>query len=159
MKANKPNDSLCNMLIHVTKAESENLGWCDATRLQFTRQDHVSHRLYYVGVRTDAHTVSLFLFPFALTHTACSLDGFNKCLSASQQCFSLTTNQHQPDFSAQKPTSEHADNLNKRLLNYQSDYFLSPLKSATRDLYTWFARLFINDLPLVKSQHGTRKIG
>jgi len=38
----------------------------------------------------------------------CSLVGFSQGLSASQQCFSLTTNQHQPGLSAQKPTSEHA---------------------------------------------------
>ena len=40
--------------------------------------------------------------------TFCSLVGFNQGLSASQQCFPLTTNQHQPDLLAQKPTSEQA---------------------------------------------------
>jgi len=40
--------------------------------------------------------------------SACSLIGFRQSLSASQQCFSLTTNPHQPNLSAQKPTSEHA---------------------------------------------------
>jgi len=41
--------------------------------------------------------------------TACSLVGFSQGLSASQQCFPLTTNQHQPGLSAQKPTSEQAE--------------------------------------------------
>ena len=41
--------------------------------------------------------------------SACSLVGFSHDLSASQQYFPLTTNQHQPDLSAQKPTSEQVD--------------------------------------------------
>ena len=36
----------------------------------------------------------------------CSFIGFSQDLSVSQQCFSLTINQHQSDLSAQKPTSE-----------------------------------------------------
>ena len=40
--------------------------------------------------------------------SVCSLIGFSQGLLASQQCFSLTTNQHQPGLSAQKPTSEQA---------------------------------------------------
>ena len=41
--------------------------------------------------------------------SVCSLVGFSQGLSASQQCFSLTTNQHQPGLSFQKPTSEQAE--------------------------------------------------
>ena len=44
---------------------------------------------------------------------ACSLVGFSQGLSASQQCFSLTINQHQSGLSAQKPTSEHALYMSK----------------------------------------------
>ena len=40
---------------------------------------------------------------------ACSLVGFSQGLSASQQCFPLTTNQHQPGLSVQKPSSEQTD--------------------------------------------------
>jgi len=42
------------------------------------------------------------------TLTPCSFVGFSQSLSANQQCFPLTTNQHQPDLSAQKSTSEQA---------------------------------------------------
>ena len=42
---------------------------------------------------------------------AYSLVGFRQSLSASQQCFSLTTNQHQSGLSVQKPTSEQAEYL------------------------------------------------
>jgi len=42
---------------------------------------------------------------------ACSLVGFSQGLSASQQCFSLTTSQHQLGLSAQKPTNEQAVGL------------------------------------------------
>ena len=40
--------------------------------------------------------------------SVCSLVGFSQGLSASQQCFPLITNQHQPGLSAQKPSSEQA---------------------------------------------------
>ena len=43
-----------------------------------------------------------------MLYTACLLVGFSQDLSTSQQCFPLTTNQHQPGLSAQKPTSEKA---------------------------------------------------
>jgi len=39
------------------------------------------------------------------------LVGSSQGLSASQQCFPLTTNQHQSGLSVQKPTSEQADDL------------------------------------------------
>ena len=38
----------------------------------------------------------------------CSFVGFRQDLSASQQYFSLTTNQHQPSLAAQKPIDEQA---------------------------------------------------
>jgi len=40
--------------------------------------------------------------------SAYSFIGFSQSLSASQQCFLLTTDQHQPGLSAQKPTNEQA---------------------------------------------------
>ena len=42
------------------------------------------------------------------TVAACSFVDSSQGLSVSQQYFSLTTNQHQPGLSTQKPTSEHA---------------------------------------------------
>ena len=47
----------------------------------------------------------------AMKQAACSLVGFSHGLSASQQCFSLTTNQHQPGLSAQKLTNEHTEEI------------------------------------------------
>jgi len=44
-----------------------------------------------------------------LRGSVCSLIGFSQNLSVNQQCFSFTTNQHQSDFSIQKPTSEQTD--------------------------------------------------
>jgi len=41
-------------------------------------------------------------------HRILSAVGFSQGLSASQQCFSLTTNQHQPGLSARQTTSEQA---------------------------------------------------
>jgi len=45
------------------------------------------------------------------TYAACSLVGFSQGLSAIVQYFPLTTNQHQPSLSAQKPTSEQPDGV------------------------------------------------
>ena len=40
-----------------------------------------------------------------------SLVSFSQGLSASQQCFPLITNQHQPDLSVQKPTNARTKQL------------------------------------------------
>ena len=42
-------------------------------------------------------------------YRVCSFVDFSQSLSINQQCFSLTTNQHQSNLSAQKPTSEQVD--------------------------------------------------
>jgi len=47
--------------------------------------------------------------------SACSFVGFSQGLSASQQYFPLTTNQHQPGLSAQKLTSEQAESRISRM--------------------------------------------
>ena len=47
--------------------------------------------------------------------TACSLVSFSQGLSVMIQCFFLTTNQHQSDLSAQKPTNEQAVNVKDHL--------------------------------------------
>jgi len=50
----------------------------------------------------------MFCEAIAYRFSACSLVGFGQGLSTSQRCFPLTTNQHQPDLSAHKSTSEQA---------------------------------------------------
>ena len=60
-------------------------------------------------------------------YSVSSLVGFRQGLSASQQYFPLTTNQHQPSLSAQKPTSEQTTHLmpaRARLSNFSCQ--LSP---------------------------------
>jgi len=52
----------------------------------------------------------------SMSQSDCSLVGFSQGLSVSQQCFSLTTNQHQSGLSAQKHTSEQAEYLNRQRL-------------------------------------------
>jgi len=58
----------------------------------------------FLGQRSSQHEM--------FSRQACSLVGLSQDLSAMIQCFPLTTNQHQPGLSVQKPTSEQAEYLN-----------------------------------------------
>ena len=64
----------------------------------------------------------ILLLYFEMTfffQSPCSF-GFSHDLSVGQQYFSLTTNQHQPDLSAPKPTSEQADHLINQWIHSES---------------------------------------
>jgi len=67
---------------------------------------------FFGTVRLNLSTgLSTKIYSIFLSQPACSLVDFSQSLSISQQCFSLTTNQHQPNLSAQKPTSEQAQQI------------------------------------------------
>jgi hypothetical protein len=51
-----------------------------------------------------------YKYYYSFIYTACSLDLISQNQPAIQQCFSLTTNQHQPESASQKPSSEQGDN-------------------------------------------------
>ena len=53
----------------------------------------------------------------------CSLVGFSQTYLTSQQCFSLTTNQHQPAQTSSETNQQHADHLNSCQLAITLVYF------------------------------------
>jgi len=73
--------------------------------------------------------------------SAYSLVGFSQDLSASQQCFPLTPNQHQPGLSAQKPTSEQAICV---LLRYPTPYAAIFLKLLCKNVVGWVFFFYVN---------------
>ena len=66
----------------------------------------MKHNLLRLGRKLKEVMHLLVHCRHGLPYSACSLVGFSQGLSAMIQCFPLTTNQHQSDLSAQKPTSE-----------------------------------------------------
>ena len=82
-------------------------GQIQRTQNSCDEANQITHASFSFSVFLCFHT-SFHTLEFS-SHSAYSLVGFSQSLSASQQYFSLTTNQHQPGLSAQKPTNEHAD--------------------------------------------------